>query len=459
MKLTKKAYVALGVAAVILVGGYSAVSLHYQKAFLPHTTVASVNISGQSVADANTELLKKVNRQKYTLKDNNQTLLTFSGQEAGFSHNFKPLLEKIKKSQNGWSWLGHVFASEQTTKSEDALILNAADFEKFSTETLEKVNADRKPSENAHINLENHQFDLVKEVYGNTIDAAKFKKAVAHGINQGQATIDLKNDYAQPEVKSTDKQLKKTADQLKTIANEKISYSVNGNDFQVPKEDIQSWLTYNNGTISLDKAAVTKYVYQLKAKYDTFDKDLTFNSTKEGTVTVPAGIYGWSISPADEINALMTEVPKGKDFSRTAVIRGSGTDQKTRSVGSTYIEIDLKAQHMWLYQDGKVTIDTDIVSARPPQVTPTGVWSVWKKERNATLKGKNFDGVSEYASPVNYWMPIDETGVGIHDSPWQPKYGGDWYKEHGSHGCINTPPGTMAKLYDTVSEGIPVVVI
>ena len=144
MKLTKKAYVALGVAAVILVGGYSAVSLHYQKAFLPHTTVAGVNISGQSVADANTELLKKVNRQKYTLKDNNQTLLTFSGQEAGFSHNFKPLLEKIEKSQNGWSWLGHVYASEQTTKSEDALILNAADFDKFSTETLEKVNADQR---------------------------------------------------------------------------------------------------------------------------------------------------------------------------------------------------------------------------------------------------------------------------------------------------------------------------
>nr|WP_251920243.1 L,D-transpeptidase [Latilactobacillus sakei] len=90
---------------------------------------------------------------------------------------------------------------------------------------------------------------------------------------------------------------------------------------------------------------------------------------------------------------------------------------------------------------------------------PSGVWSIWKKERNATLKGTNFDGVSEYASPVNYWMPIDETGVGIHDSPWQPKYGGTWYKEHGSHGCINTPPTIMAQLYNTVSEGIPVVVI
>ena len=56
-------------------------------------------------------------------------------------------------------------------------------------------------------------------------------------------------------------------------------------------------------------------------------------------------------------------------------------------------------------------------------------------------------------------MPIDNTGVGLHDSPWQPKYGGDWYLAHGSHGCVNTPPKTMAKLFDLVAIGTPVIVI
>lgn len=27
-----------------------------------------------------------------------------------------------------------------------------------------------------------------------------------------------------------------------------------------------------------------------------------------------------------------------------------------------------------------------------------------------------------------YWMPVDWTGVGIHDSDWQPAYGGDLWK-------------------------------
>ncbi|SON68875.1 ErfK/YbiS/YcfS/YnhG family protein [Latilactobacillus sakei] len=459
MKVSKKAYTALGVAAVILIGGYSAMSLHYNKVFLPNTVVAGTNISGKSPAEANEALLKQVNHQKFTLKEDQTTRLSFTAKDAGFSHNFQPLLKKIQSSQNGWSWLGHQLSNPKKLQSENALILNQQTFKQFANQTVTKLNTGRTASKNATIKLVNENFEIVKEVNGNQIDQAQFEKTINKAINQGKTSIDLKQDYTVPTIKSTDSALQKTAKKMTTISDEKIHYSVNGNEFTVPKATIQGWLVNNNGTVSLDKTAVSNYVYQLKTKYDTYDKPLTFKSTKQGTVTVPAGIYGWSISPADEISALMKEVPEGKDFSRTAVIRGSGMTQKDRSVGSTYIEIDKKAQHMWLYQNGKVTIQTDVVTARPPQTTPSGVWSIWKKERNATLKGTNFDGVSEYASPVNYWMPIDETGVGIHDSPWQPKYGGTWYKEHGSHGCINTPPTIMAQLYNTVSEGIPVVVI
>jgi Uncharacterized protein conserved in bacteria len=55
-------------------------------------------------------------------------------------------------------------------------------------------------------------------------------------------------------------------------------------------------------------------------------------------------------------------------------------------------------------------------------------------------------------------MPIDDTGVGIHDSSWQPQYGGTWYKKHGSHGCVNTPPSKIAAVYANVKVGTPVLV-
>lgn len=112
---------------------------------------------------------------------------------------------------------------------------------------------------------------------------------------------------------------------------------------------------------------------------------------------------------------------------------------------------------MWVYVNGAEQISTDVVTGKPNQATPSGAFFVWSKQRDATLRGLNDDG-SKYASPVSYWMPIDYTGVGLHDSPWQPKYGGDWYEENGSHGCVNTPPTVMAKLYCLVPAGTPVVV-
>jgi lipoprotein-anchoring transpeptidase ErfK/SrfK len=56
-------------------------------------------------------------------------------------------------------------------------------------------------------------------------------------------------------------------------------------------------------------------------------------------------------------------------------------------------------------------------------------------------------------------MPIDWTGVGSHDSNWQPAYGGELWKTVGSHGCVNTPPGVMAELFDMVEVGTPVIVL
>ena len=209
MQFTKKLYVTLAGVVVVLAGGYALVSHHYQSAFLPHTEVAGVDISGRSVAEANQVLLKKVNNQKYTLKDQQNSVLTFSGQAAGFSHNFKPLLKKMRQTQNGWTWLSRSFGEHQTTKAEDALILDTNSFNQFASQTVTKLNASRTASKNAQVDLTGTDYQITKEVYGNTISLAKFKKTVAHGINQGTTTINLQKDYDQPTIKSTDQKLQK----------------------------------------------------------------------------------------------------------------------------------------------------------------------------------------------------------------------------------------------------------
>ena len=169
-------------------------------------------------------------------------------------------------------------------------------------------------------------------------------------------------------------------------------------------------------------------------------------------MTVPAGTLSWTIQTDAETEALIEALKAGEDFTRTPIAQGS-TDAGSPLFGNTYIEVDLKNQHMWYYKDGQLVLETAIISGKPATPTPTGVFYVWNKEEDATLTGE------DYASPVDYWMPIDWTGVGIHDSDWKTEYGGDLWKTRGSHGCINTPPGVMKELYSKAEVGTPVIVI
>lgn len=121
--------------------------------------------------------------------------------------------------------------------------------------------------------------------------------------------------------------------------------------------------------------------------------------------------------------------------------------------GDSYVEINLTAQHMFLYKDGKLVIDSDFVSGNVSKnnVTPTGAYGVTYTEKNATLRGEN------YETPVTYWMPF-AGNVGMHDAYWRSKFGGSIYKYAGSHGCINLPPEVAKVVFENVKKNYPVLV-
>ena len=121
--------------------------------------------------------------------------------------------------------------------------------------------------------------------------------------------------------------------------------------------------------------------------------------------------------------------------------------------GDSYVEINLTAQHMFLYKDGKLVIDSDFVSGNVSKnnATPTGAYGVTYTEKNATLRGEN------YETPVTYWMPFNGD-IGMHDLTSRKAFGGDIYKTRGSHGCINLPYAAAKKIYETIDKGYCVLV-
>lgn len=458
MKLKKTLPVKLIFVLLGLVVLYFFVSIHYQKVFLPHTTYSGVNISGKTPEAANQLLKQRLAQQRYTIKEHNQTITTFTGKDLDIRHNYAQQLKALQTAQNPWAWSITTFAASDTdTVTTTELKLNTDKVQDLYEDILAKVKDDRTATKNATLTKKDGQFTITKEVYGTEIDEAKLKKVITQSIDTGQTTIDLKQAYKTPTVLSDDARLQKDLSTLNTIQNETITYKIFGDTFKVPAKEIHTWLTYQDGEIQTDEAAVKAYVQTLSNKYSTINKARKFKATGGTTITVPAGTYGWSLKTTSEAQALAKEVLKGKDFTRTPLTQGFNYNNTGTDIGSTYVEVSKSAQHMWVYKNGDLIISTDVVTGKPGQDTPSGTFVVWNKERNTSLKGTNDDG-SAYDSPVSYWMPIDYTGVGLHDSSWQPTYGGSWYLQHGSHGCVNTPPSVMRKVYENIDVNTPVLV-
>lgn len=182
-------------------------------------------------------------------------------------------------------------------------------------------------------------------------------------VNDGKDTIDLTEFQKEPAVTSTDKKLTEQLTTMNNIAKVKGTYSINGETVTIPSSLIVEWLTYEDGKPALDSEKVRQYVSELGEKYNTSTNDTKFKSTKRGEVTVPAGTFSWTIQTDSEVTALTEAILAGQDFTRSPIVQGSTTADHPL-IEDTYIEVDLENQHMWFYKDGKVALETDIVSGK-----------------------------------------------------------------------------------------------
>ena len=194
-----------------------------------------------------------------------------------------------------------------------------------------------------------------------------------------------------------------------------------------------------------------------------------FQTTNRGVITrsqgrYSTGQYGWWTDREKTLNRLIDLIEKGESavIEPDYVTLDTGYKYRgfTRSaegdIGNTYVEVDLTAQHIWYYRDGVLEFETgQIVSGKatdPKRKTPEGVYSVYTKSTNYTLKAA--DG--SYSAFCSYFMRMSFEGIGFHDLS-RSAYGGDIYIRNGSHGCINMKYDEVKKLYELVERGTPVI--
>ena len=286
---------------------------------------------------------------------------------------------------------------------------------------------------------EGQPFSIIPAVQGNNVDEAKTTEVITAAVKAGQNSVDVDSAgcYYQVNIWETDEK--------ETLGGETIATWITGSQDGVP-------------TVDLEK--ITAFVTEMASRRDTAGTARVFH-TATGKDVELTGPYGWKIDVAGEVQALAALIqagPAAGPVDREPVYAMTAASRTAPDWGTTYAEVDLTGQHVYMFQEGNLVWDAPCVTGNISKNydTPPGIYSLTYKEKDRILRGaKKADGTYEYESHVDYWMPFNG-GIGFHDATWRSKFGGTIFQTSGSHGCINLPPEKASVLYDLIYKGMPV---
>ena len=142
----------------------------------------------------------------------------------------------------------------------------------------------------------------------------------------------------------------------------------------------------------------------LADKYDTYGKPHTFTSTSGRQVSVN-GDYGWQINQAEEAVALTRMVQNGTNQTREPAYSRTAASRTGNDFGTTYVEVDMGLQHIYMYENGTLIAEAPIVTGNVSRgwTTPEGLYTLYYKERDRVLRGpKLADGT--YSMKVRFLL-------------------------------------------------------
>lgn len=299
-------------------------------------------------------------------------------------------------------------------------------------------------------------YQIVPEDQGNQLKEAQTRQAIKEAVDGLVTEIDPEalGLYEKPTVYRDDERLVALLPQLKKYTDTVITYRFGDTTERIDGSLIDTWLVVDEDTfqVSLSREAVDEFVVSLRKKYDSIFRDRSFTTSYGKTVTVSGGDYGWWMNYSKEQQELYEMLERGESGERTPVYYQTAAAYGSRDYGDTYVEINLTAQHLFLYVDGVKVLESDFVSGNAARnfETPEGIYGITYKEQDAMLVGE------DYETPVSFWMPFNGN-IGLHDAIWRDAFGGNLYLKRGSHGCINLPYRVAKDIYRYVSKGTAVI--
>jgi len=473
-KLNLKKKIALGFLVFLLLGAaaiYTYAVRYFTEHFYKGSRINGVDCSYKTVPEVKRSIDKEIDKYFLTIK-------TMSGEEVIKAPHIMldyvddNKVDELLAEQRPLLW----FLSFGNDKSVE-MAANTT-YDKESIDNILNSLAcfdERKVTKpvDAYIKEREDGFEIIPEVVGNELDYEKVKALVIDAIDNGKTEISLVDEecYLKPNLYQDNTELIAKCESLNKIAATHITYNFGADRKEVVAWPIiKTWITKDgngdyvkddNGIYDVNKNLVAECIKGLASKYDTYAKEREFKTSFGTTVTLPRANYGWQVAQEQMTEDLFAAIIANEVSEKDAIYSQTAISYHNTDIGGTYVEISIKSQRMWCYKDGKLMVDTPIVTGNISKEWDTpkgGIWPIAWKTSPHTLRGEvGADGKPEYEVPVTYWMPFNR-GIGIHDMPTRSEFGGDIYLTSGSRGCINTPYNAAKSIYGIVSKGTPVVV-
>lgn len=460
---------------VLCAGAYLGIAYYYMGGFSLGTWINGVYCTGKSVAEVNAELLLQVKTPELTviypiydgkeLEESERKSSHFVLDDETITADYTRPLQQLLQRQRPLFWAQNLILRPGGYELRPDIILTGEGTEGFEKQFLADRIVQTEINREACIRLETGEDNGLSLYDGkkNRFDAKKAVLECVNAIESGEERIVLsKACYYDEEPDESEKEQEVLYQELQEFLDFEIVYDMGAEQVKFDQcallEMLEtdrfafSFTRDDEGKFCWDEEKVGAAIEKLADVYDTYGKPRQFEMTGGGEITLEKGNYGTQLDKKKETEWLMQALTERKNEIHTPVYLREAYARGENDIGDTYIEINMTKQKLWFYQNGKVEIETPIVTGNMMRRrgTPEGVYYVYGKQKNRILRGPG------YASHVNYWMPV-KGGVGIHDALWRDEFGGDIYKKEGSHGCINLPLEAAENLYGMIEIGIPVV--
>lgn len=454
---TKIITVIVTIAVLFVLLTYSVIAVYFKDRFLFGTRVNGMKVSGKTVKQVEEMIGSQLRDYSIKIDERNDNSEVIYGSDIGLENTFDDTLSSYVKNQNTIGWFASLF-SKKNIELEKLIVYDKMKYEDVVSGLMCLSDESRiVQPEDAHISdYANGTYEIVPEVQGSLVNKDRLKEVLDSAILSlsDEVNIDEAGCYEAPAVTSDDENLKNTCDVLNKYVSADIKYTFGDKIEEVDGDMISEWISYGeDGSVSLDDTAIANYIQSLATKYNTIFTNRKFKTSYGQTVTVEGGDYGWWMDQITESQKLKDSIMAGEQDTREPEYKQKAESHGDKDYGDTYVEINITAQHLYFYVDGKLIIESDFVSGTETNghATPSGTYSITYKERDATLNGEN------YSTPVSYWMPFN-MDIGLHDAGWRSKFGGFIYQKSGSHGCINLPVDVAKTIFQYIEKGDPVIV-